>query len=101
MLSHVIRAQSYDESGRLATIGEYTIVRRKKVGSGEIFIGRSMTEGIPYLVAQIDYHRAPEVVYICCLWTSRIYIRTFIFIQKCGMWAASRRQKRRNPAICL
>ena len=64
MLSHVIRAQSYDDSGKLATVGEYTIVRRKKVGSGEIFIGRSMTEGIPYLVAQIDYHRAPEVVYI-------------------------------------
>ena len=31
MLSHVIRAQSYDDSGKLATVGEYTIVRRKKV----------------------------------------------------------------------
>ena len=30
MLSHVIRAQSYDDSGKLATVGEYTIVRRKR-----------------------------------------------------------------------
>lgn len=36
-----------------------------------------------------------------CLWTRATTIRTSFYTQKCAMWRASHRRRRRSPPICL